>query len=228
MAKVYFTPALFRFLRDLKRHNDRHWFVARKALYERDVREPLLRFIADIAEPLGHISPAVLADPRPVGGSMFRIYRDTRFARDKTPYKTHAAAHFRHRAGRDVHAPGFYLHLEPANVFFGAGLWHPDPETLARIRAGIVENAALWTKITTSRAFVAACYWDGEVAKRVPSGIDPNHPLLADLKRKDFTVLVDVPERDALRPDFPQRFLRFCRAVSGLNEFLARALGLPW
>jgi uncharacterized protein (TIGR02453 family) len=228
MAQAHFTPTLFRFLRDLKRHNDRHWFVAHKAAYERDVRDPLLRFIAEIAEPLARVSPAVLVDPRPIGGSMFRIYRDTRFAKDKTPYKTHAAAHFRHRAGRNVHAPGFYLHLEPANVFFGAGIWHPDKEALARIRAGILENAGLWRKITTARTFVTACTWDGDVAKRVPSGVPPDHPLLADLKRKDFTVLADVAEGDALRPDFAQRFLRFCRAASGLNEFLARSLGLPW
>jgi uncharacterized protein (TIGR02453 family) len=224
----HFTPALFRFLRDLKRHNDRRWFLANKERYERDVREPLLRFIADVAAPLHNLTPAILADPRPIGGSMFRIHRDTRFAKDKTPYKTHAAAHFRHRAGRDVHAPGLYLHLEPDNVFFGAGIWHPDGEALAAIRRAILENAELWTRITRSRAFRTACTFDGDAAKRVPPGVPFDHPLLEDLKRKDFTVISDVAEKDALRGDFLQRFVRFCRAASGLNEFLALALRLDW
>jgi uncharacterized protein (TIGR02453 family) len=222
------TPALFRFLRELKRHNQRPWFAANKERYERDVRDPLLRFIAALADPLHRVSPAVIADPRPIGGSMFRIYRDTRFAKDKTPFKTHAAAHFRHRAGRDVHSPGFYLHLEPGNVFFGAGIWQPDSEALAAIRRAIVDNAELWRRITSSRAFRRACYWDGDVATRVPSGIDPRHPLVEDLKRKDFVVTAEVAESDALGADFVDRFVRFCRAVSGLNEFLARALGLEW
>jgi uncharacterized protein (TIGR02453 family) len=224
----HFTPALFRFLRDLKRHNDRGWFLANKERYERDVREPMLRFITDVAAPLHTLAPAIHADPRPIGGSMFRIHRDTRFAKDKTPYKTHAAAHFRHRAGRDVHAPGFYLHLEPDNVYFGAGIWHPDGEAQAAIRSAILENAALWTRITRSRAFRTASTFDGDVAKRVPRGVPPDHPLLEDLKRKDFTVIGDVGEQDALRPDFLQRFVRFCRAVGGLNEFLALALRLDW
>jgi uncharacterized protein (TIGR02453 family) len=224
----HFTPALFRFLRDLKRHNDRGWFAAQKERYETEVRAPMLRFIADAAEPLHRVSPAVVADPRPVGGSMFRIQRDTRFAKDKTPYKTHAAAHFRYHASRDVHAPGFYLHLEPGSVFFGAGIWHPDTEALAAIRRGILENPDLWAKITRSRAFRAASYWDGDVAVRVPAGVDSSHPLVEDLKRKDFTVLADVSEADACRPDFLARFVRFCRAVAGLNEFLARSLGLDW
>jgi uncharacterized protein (TIGR02453 family) len=228
MRAPYFSPALFRFLRQLKRHNDRDWFARNRERYEQDVREPLLRLIAESAEPLARISPAVNADPRPMGGSMFRIWRDTRFSKDKTPFKTHAAAHFRHRAGRDVHAPGFYLHLEPGNVFFGAGIWHPDKEALDAIRRGIVENAALWKRITKGRAFCRACYWDGDSAKRVPAGIDPRHPLIEDLLRKDFTVLAEVPEKDALRADFLDRFVRFCGAVSGLNAFLARSLSLDW
>jgi uncharacterized protein (TIGR02453 family) len=224
----HFSPDLFRFLRQLKRHNDRAWFASNRERYERDVRGPLLRFIAEAAQPLARISPAVNADARPASGSMFRIWRDTRFSKDKTPFKTHAAAHFRHRAGRDVHAPGFYLHLEPANVFFGAGIWHPDAEPLGAIRRGIVENAELWKRITRSRAFRRACYWDGDSAKRVPAGIDPHHPLIEDLLRKDFTVLAEVTEKDALRSDFLDRFVRFCRAVSGLNAFLARSLSLDW
>ncbi|MBN2368923.1 MAG: DUF2461 domain-containing protein [Vicinamibacteria bacterium] len=223
-----FAPDLFRFLRELKRHNDRRWFQARKARYERDVRDPMLRFIAAAAAPLRRISPCVVADPRPSGGSMFRIYRDVRFAKNKDPYKTHVAAHFRHAAARDVHAPGFYLHLEPNDVFFGAGIWRPDPETLYAIRRAIVENDALWRKLTTHRGFRAICRIDGDSVARVPPGFDPEHPLKDDIRLKDFTVIAEVAKTAALRSSFLDRFVRFCRITASLNEFLARALGLDW
>ena len=120
------NAALFDFLRELKANNERPWFEANKARYRAEVRDPMLDFIAAFAEPLSEISPHFRADPRPNGGSLFRIYRDTRFSKDKTPYKTNVGAHFRHEAGKDAHAPGFYLHLEPGMCFAGCGIWHPD------------------------------------------------------------------------------------------------------
>ena len=110
-----FAPALFRFLRDLRKNNDREWFLAHKDVYERDVNEPALAFISAFAAPLRKISPHLVADARPIGGSLFRIYRDVRFSNDKRPYKTHVGIHFRHRSAGDAHAPGFYLHLEPGS-----------------------------------------------------------------------------------------------------------------
>ena len=108
----HFTPALFKFLRELNKNNTREWFQANKDRYETDVRNPMLGFIADFAPYLEGLSPQFVAEPRRSGGSMFRIHRDTRFSKDKSPYKTHAAAQFGHARGKDVHAPGFYLHLE--------------------------------------------------------------------------------------------------------------------
>ena len=224
----HFEVSLFSFLKQLERHNDRGWFADNKQRYQRDVRDPLLRFITDAAEPLQTISEQIIADPRPVGGSMFRIYRDTRFSKDKTPYKTHAAAHFRHRAKGDVHAPGFYLHLEPGKVFGGAGIWHPDGPSLTAIRNGIMENSKLWKKITGSRALRASCNIEGASLKRAPRGIDPEHPMIEDLKRKDFVVVTHWSQADALRPDFLKRFARFCRTAAPFNEFLSRSLGLDW
>jgi len=228
MPEPYFDASLFTFLRQLRRHNDRAWFARHKARYERDVRDPLLRFIIDAAEPLRALSNHIVADPRPVGGSMFRIYRDTRFSKDKSPYKTHTAAHFRHRAKGDVHAPGFYLHLEPGNVFGGAGIWHPDAKALAAIRKGILENAALWKKISRSRSIRASCTIEGESLKRAPRGFDPEHPLIEDLKRKDFVLITRWDQADALRPDFLERFSRFCATAAPVNEFLSRSPGLDW
>ena len=145
MSKRYFTPKLFGFLRELAENNDREWFKAHQDEYEQYVREPALEFITDFAKPLEKISPHFVADSRTVGGSLFRIQRDTRFSKDKTPYKTNVGIQFRHEFGRDVHAPGFYLHLEPDNVFMGAGMWHPDGGSLKRIRDAIfyiMEGAA--------------------------------------------------------------------------------------
>ncbi len=226
MARAFFRHELFRFLADLKRNNDRAWFTGNKERYEREVRGPMLAFISELAAPLGRVDRAAVADPRPAGGSLFRIHRDTRFSKDKSPYKTHVGALFKHRSARDVHAPGYYLHLEPGRVFGGAGIWHPDSASLRRIREAIVDNPALWKRITGARAFRGAGRLQGEAAKRAPRGFDPEHPLIEDLKRKDFTLLAEWPEGAALRTDFLQRYLRFCRATAPLNHFLAGALGL--
>jgi len=108
MRAAYFGPGLFDFFRDLAHHNERAWFQANQRRYEAEVKLPMLHFIEDFGPRLKRMSAHFLADPRPVGGSLFKIHRDTRFSKDKSPYKTNAAAHFRHREGsRDVHAPGF-------------------------------------------------------------------------------------------------------------------------
>ena len=133
-SKVSFSPELFAFLADLRANNDREWFAANKQRYEQALLEPALDFVVDFAPRLEKLSPHFLADPRPSGGSLFRIYRDTRFAKDKTPYKTNAGIHFRHERAKEAAAPGFYLHLAPGEVFAGGGMWHPDTATATRIR----------------------------------------------------------------------------------------------
>ncbi|MEM6532458.1 MAG: TIGR02453 family protein, partial [Myxococcota bacterium] len=110
MPEPHFSPALFKFLRDLEKNNNREWFQTHKPRFEEHVKAPLLRFIEDIEAPLMKVSKHIVADPSPSGGSMFRIYRDVRFSKDKRPYKTHAAAQFRHATGKDAHAPGYYMH----------------------------------------------------------------------------------------------------------------------
>src|SRR5262245_47499561 len=140
MAKTHFRRELFRFLEALRRNNDRAWFTANKDRYEREVRDPMLAFVAELAAPLANITRWGLADSSPAGGSLFRIYLDVRFSKDKSPSMTHVAAQFRHRAGRDVHAPGFYIHLEPGQVFAGAGLWHPEPDALQTVRSAIARD----------------------------------------------------------------------------------------
>jgi uncharacterized protein (TIGR02453 family) len=227
MADAYFPPEMFAFLRDLKRHNDRDWFRANRDRYESDVKEPMLAFIAAFVAPLRKISPHFVADPRPVGGSLFRIHRDTRFAKDKSPYKTHASAQFRHERGKDVHAPGFYLHLEPDNVFLGAGIWRPDGPSLGRIRDAIVEDPGRWKRAVGAKAFREGWAISGESLKRPPRGYDPGHPLVEDLKRKDFIAVSELSERDACVPGFLRKVASGYRSTRPFVRFLTGALDLP-
>src|SRR5216684_4483929 len=134
---THVTRELFGFLRELRRHNNREWFNANKERYLGEVRDPLLAFIQAIAPRLTRISPHIVADARPSGGSLLRIYRDTRFSRDRTPYKTNAGLSFGLDAPRDFDAPGYYLHLAPGEVFMGAGIWRPSADALRAIREAI-------------------------------------------------------------------------------------------
>ena len=228
MTTPQFKPAFFDFLRDLKANNERSWFEANKARYVGDVRDPMLDFIAAFAEPLEKISPHFVADPRANGGSLFRIYRDTRFSPDKTPYKTNAGAHFRHAAGKDAHAPGFYLHLEPDSCFAGCGVWRPGGDALAAIRAAIADDPAAWTRITQAKAFRDTFTLMGQSLKRPPRGYDPTHSLIDDLKRKDFIAGTVFREADAVQPGFLQRFSQIARSGAAFVEFLSRAVGVPF
>jgi uncharacterized protein (TIGR02453 family) len=186
MSRAYFSPATFRFLRQLARHKNRTWFHAHKTDYERHVREPFLTLIADLEEPLAKISPHFRADPRKVGGSLFRIHRDTRFSHNKQPYKPFAGARLFHERRREIAAPSFYLHIEPGNCFAGGGQWHPESRALRNIRNFMVDNPAAWKRATRRRVFREHFSFWGDSLKRQPRGFDPHHELIDDLKRKSF------------------------------------------
>lgn len=224
----YITPALFNFLRELKQYNDKAWFEENKERYESVVREPLLKFIADFAVHLAKISPYYEADSRKVGGSLFRIHRDVRFSPDKSPYKTHAGIQFRHESGKDVHAPGFYLHLEPDNGFTAIGVWQPDAETLGKIRDAIVAHPTRWQQIFADEKFSATFKLEGDRLKSAPRGYDPNHLLIEILKYKDLYVLTSFSEQDACAADFIERYAEVCSKTKPFMEFLTTAIGLPW
>jgi uncharacterized protein (TIGR02453 family) len=227
-ASRHFSPEFFDFLVELKENNTREWFQDNKERYVTDVREPLLGFISDFAGPLKAISPNFVADPRPSGGSMFRIYRDVRFSKDKKPYKTHAAAQFRHRSGRDAHAPGFYLHLEPGSVFVGAGSWHPAPDALAGIRGAIVEQPSRWRSVVNDPEFRKHHRLGGESLQRPPRGYDPEHPLIDEIKRKDFICVEEFTQAAACRAGFIDRVEASCRAAGPFVRFLTEAVGQPF
>ena len=126
-TKASFGPGLFSFLADLRTNNNRDWFAANKDRYEEQLLEPALAFIDAFAPRLEKISPHFRADARPSGGSLFRIYRDTRFSKDKSPYKTNVGIHFRHERAKNAHAPGYYLHIGPVRSSPAAGFGTPPP-----------------------------------------------------------------------------------------------------
>lgn len=228
MASNPIRPALFLFLGELAANNDRAWFEANRQRYLDDVREPLLRFIADFGPHLRGISRHMRADPRPVGGSLFRIHRDTRFSRDKRPYKTQAGITFRHAAGRDVHGPIFYLHLEPGNVFAAAGMWMPPADALARIRDAIVARPKVWARVVANLPLDDSHGGFESRLRRPPRGYDPEHPHIEDLKRKSFTVSTGFTEQDATSAAFAERVAAACAAATPLMRFLTKAVELPF
>jgi len=223
-----FTSDLFRFLEDLRRHNNRAWFAKNKERYLDSVQEPALEFVRSFAPYLSKISPNFVADDRPVGGSLFRIYRDIRFAKDKSPYKTHVGIHFRHRVGRDVHGPSYYLHLQPGEVFAAVGLWHPERETLRKLRTAVAGKPTAWRRAAHTGEFASRYRLSGDVLKRAPAGFDPEHPLIEDLKRKDFVGVAMLDERTVTSEDFLPRYAELCRAATPFTRFLCEAVGVPY
>ncbi len=227
-SSTHFTPALFEFLSELADNNNREWFQENKARYERDVRGALVQFVSDFGDRLGDISPHMVADPRLSGGSVFRIYRDVRFSKDKSPYKTNAGVHFRHEVGRAVHGPGLYLHLQPGLVFAGAGIWRPNSATVGKIRGSIVANPERWQNIVGDDGFRSVYELEGESLKRPPRGIDPDHPLIDHLKLKSFVATTTFTEEDACSPDFIDVYANACEIASPFAGFLTTSVGLDW
>lgn len=213
----YFSRDLFQFLYELKFNNERPWFNANKARYEEHVKKPLSRFIADMDPRLQRLDPAF---SRP---NFFRIYRDTRFAKDKSPYKTHAAAQFRHRASaEDVHAPGFYLHMEPGDCFVAGGIWQPEPEVIKAVRTRIANRDPAWLAFKKAKLPV---HTDDKL-KRPPKGFDPGHALIEDLKLRSFISWVSFSDKAVCGPDFGEQFLKACKKLDPLVRFLCAAQGL--
>ena len=228
MGNVYFTAKTFRFQRDLAKNNNRAWFAANRQRYEEVLRQPFLRLIADLQAPLAKISAHYRADPRPQGGSLFRIHRDTRFANDKTPYKTWAGARIAHERRREVPAPSFYVHIAPRDAFAGGGLWHPESPTLNRVRTFLADNPAAWTKATRAPTFRRDFEWWGESLTRPPRGFDPAHPLIEDIKRRDFAAGARLDDAivtsDELLPAVVERFKRIAPVI----DYLCAALELEF
>lgn len=213
------------FLRDLAANNNRDWFDANRTRYERELREPAMEFISAVGAQLAEFSPHLVADERKSGGSLMRIFRDTRFGADKTPYKTNVGIRFAHADKGDVHAPGLYVHLALDECFLGAGAWRPEPEPLAAIRNAIADQPARWSAALAEPGFKADWRLGGESLKRVPRGFDASLAVADDLKRRDFIAIADLPRDWLGRSDLAALVMKRFAGARELTRFLTEAVG---
>ena len=228
MSNEYFTKAGFSFLEQLDNNNEREWFHENKNRYEDLIRTPALNFINDIENDLNHISPHFLAVAKKVGGSLMRVHRDVRFSKDKSPYKTNIGIQFRHEMGRDVHAPGFYLHVEPDDCFIGVGIWRPDAEALGKIRDSIIERDKFWLDAINDKAFKKNFELSGDSLKTAPRGYDKNHALIHDLRRKDFIAISRVADKTVLSKSFKSFVIKRFNEAEAYMQFLCKSLSLRY
>jgi uncharacterized protein (TIGR02453 family) len=228
MSATFFNQQTFTFLEQLAKNNNRPWFNERKADYEDVVRSPSLDFIEAMQPHIKSLSPSFTAVAKKTGGSLMRIYRDARFSHDKTPYKTNIGIQFRHIAGKDVHAPGFYLHISPNECFVGAGIWRPDSKALANIREMISDNPNAWKKITSNKTFQRYFEFSGDSLKTYPRGYTKDHPMINDLKRKDFIAIHPLSREEILSPNLTKTIHQRFKVASDLMDYLCNALELPY
>ncbi len=231
MSQSYFTQAVFVFLRELEENNNKQWWEENKDRYIRVIRDPAKAFIADFEPRLHNLSDHFLADTRTNGGSLMRPYRDMRFGKDKAPYKTNVGIQFRHEMGKDVHAPGFYLHIEPGDCFAGVGMWHPEPKVARAVREAIYDDPDRWKKATKYKSYTNVWNLDAgeeEKLKRVPREFDDGFPYADDLRMKSFIAIHKLTQKSVTSPDFDVELSKLFKAGSTFNAFLTNAVGLPY
>ena len=223
-----FKPITVSFLQELSENNNRNWFMQNKKRYETDVLTPALNYISAMSESLAKFSPNFVAVPKRIGGSLMRIYRDTRFSKDKTPYKTNIGIHFRHRFGKDMHVPGYYVHIAPDENFVGIGTWHPPSDALLKIREHIVEHPKKWSTARDDRIFRKEFNLYGDKLKFAPRGFSKDHKLIEDLKWKDFIAVRNLNKSDIQSEDFIGLSCRLFKSATPYMNFLCDALEVPF
>ena len=228
MTDRYFTKQTLTFLSSLAENNTREWFEEHKQEYEDYVREPALDFISDMSEELPAISNHFRAIPRKVGGSLMRVQRNLRFSRDKTPYKNNIGIQFRHVVGKDIHAPGYYVHIAPDECFVGVGLWHPEADVLFKIREGILKNGDAWVAARDDKIFRRHFSLEGDMLTNAPRGYAKDHPLVEDLKRKDFIGLAALSKPEVTSANFRALVVERFKQAGPYMRFLCGAVELQF
>lgn len=226
---TYFSDASFKFLRALARNNDKTWFNEHKQQYEDHVRQPFLRLLTDLQPDLAQISEHFRSDPKTVGGSLFRIYRDARFSNDKSPYKPWQGARLFHERRKQVAAPSFYLHLQPGQCFVGAGLWHPEPPTQRQVRQFIFDNPGSWKAAAHAPKFRKRFEFESsEVLSRPPRGFPADFEMIEDLKHRNFVFSRHIEDADMTSPRLRQQLAADLVALGPFVDYLCAALDLEF
>jgi uncharacterized protein (TIGR02453 family) len=217
-----FPPEMNQFFRSLKRNNRREWFQPRKPLFEKHVKEPMLELVAALNGDLVKFAPDFVTEPKK---AIFRIYRDTRFSADKTPYKTHIAASFSKRGSGRLGAGGLYFSVSHDQIEVAGGIYHPAPETMLAVRSHISENYQEMRGILADkRARKLVGDLRGDELTRAPKGFDPEHPALDLIKKKDWILDVMLDAALANTPKLYKEIADRFRAMAPLIEFLNRPL----
>ncbi|MGR4894848.1 DUF2461 domain-containing protein [Stenotrophomonas sp. LARHCG68] len=225
----YFSDASYKFLRGLARHNDKAWFAEHKQQYEDHVRQPFLRLITDLQPDLTEVSAHFRADPRTVGGSLFRIYRDSRFSNDKTPYKTWQGARLFHERRKEVPAPSYYIHLAPGENFIGAGIWHPEPDTQRKLRQFIFDNPGSWK--AAAHAPAVRKRYDFETSEKLvrpPRGFPADFEFIDDLKHRNWVLWRAIDDDTMTGPRLRQTLAKDLAALAPFVDYLCAALDLEF
>jgi len=223
-----FSRKTIAFLKELKQNNNKIWFDKNRQRYEDEVRTPALNYIESMDQYMAKISPHFIVSAKKVGGSLMRVHKDIRFSKDKTPYKTNIGIHFKHARGKDVHAPGFYFHIEPGEVFLGAGIWRPESSTLKNVRTLMDEYPKEWKKLASKLTGKNEFAFGGDSLKRPPKGFPAEHPLIDDLKRKDFIAVANMKISTVYAKDIDKQTARLFKSAAPLVKFICEADDLPF
>ncbi len=209
------------FTLDLKLHNDRAWFEKNRERYDA-AKHDVVAFLDDVLDRLR--GPERLGD---VSGKdcLMRIFRDVRFSKDKSPYKTNWGAHLGVKGNKVGDAGGVYVHLEVGECFLGAGLYAPSSGQLKKLRAALAKDVRPLEAVLAAPAFKKWCTFEGESLTRVPKGFDPEHPHAAWLKRKQFLAMHRFTDKQALAKDFPAQVADAARALFPFSRYLAKTAG---
>ena len=220
-----FSPEASRFLKSLKRNKRREWFQPRKEEYERLLQHPMMALVWELADECRKIAPECRFEPR---HAVLRIYRDTRFSKDKTPYKDFVAAKFPFGTeGKKIDSLGLYIHFEPGEFYIGGGVYKPSNEQLRKIRESIMQNPDAFTDIVEDPKFKKRFgEIQGEKLKKAPQGISPEHPLVEYLKLKQFFVGRSLSETESYKKDLPKKIARDIQELMPFIRWINKSQGL--
>lgn len=222
----YFRPEALTFLRNLARHNDREWFTRRKAIFEAELKEPMLAIVRRVTDAMIDFAPNHM---RPAEKSLFRIYRDTRFSSDKRPYKTHVAAWWSHQRLEKTSGAGYYFHVSAKEMVIAAGAYMPEKEQLAAIRHWLLDNYGAFSKVLRSAAIRKSFKeFEGNALTRPPKGFPAEHPAMDLVRCRQWGLSATLPAETALQPKIADAVIRYFKlaapVVDALNTPIAAAL----
>ena len=225
-ALPHLRPEGLKFLRSLARHNDRDWFQPRKATFEAELKEPMLAIVRKVTDAMTTFAPNHM---RPAEKSLFRIYRDTRFAADKRPYKTHVAAWWSHQGLQKTSGAGYYFHISAKEVIVAAGAYMPEKDQLSAIRHWLLDNHAEFRKLVNKPAVRKAFKeFEGEKLSRPPKGFPKDHPALDLIQCRQWGLSATLPAAAALKPDLAATIIGYFKLaapmIDALNTPIAASL----